>query len=52
VSVFGIYGDSIAPDLVDSSPWYRCGLAGLNIVVDDIGRTLADKTIDASGSFR
>jgi ABC-type Fe3+-hydroxamate transport system substrate-binding protein len=37
---------------VDSSPWYRGGLAGLNIVVDDGEWTLADKTIDTSGSFR
>jgi hypothetical protein len=36
---------------VDSSPWYRGGLAGLNIVVDDVERTLVDKAIDTSGSF-
>lgn len=37
---------------VDDGPWYRGGLVGLNLVLDDIEAYLLNRELDTSGDFR
>ncbi len=38
--------------IVSADPWYRGGLAGLNLVLDDIEQYLLSTELDTSGDFR